>query len=205
MSTDDSQRTSTPWPDWMLRFIASNDEGAFEDLIWSVGGSPPYGGVTYDEGQAVYDFLDGPDVASPEKYKVLKSLIEDNSERLATLEVYRVNNQITDAPESFTADSVKKGRALAEKLNHDGVRGLFLLYDSQLAHRNGDLEHARSRTVEGLTIFLRLADQDSAYALRAAQAAQNAISLTALSGDLETAHKLQEQLQPILDGFDFSQ
>jgi hypothetical protein len=46
--SDDTKRTSTPWPYWLIRYLASDDPSAFEDLISSVRGSPPYGGVSYD-------------------------------------------------------------------------------------------------------------------------------------------------------------
>lgn len=202
--SSEAKRTATAWPEWMLRFIATDDEQAFSDLIWSVGGSPPYGGVSYEEGAAVYDFLDGPDKASATKYQKLKSFIQNQPDRLTTLELYYIDQQIISAPDNFSSQLVSKGKALAEKLNHDGVRGLFFAYESQLAHQRGDIAGAREKTMQALTIFLRLADQDQAYALRAAQTAQNAISFTALSGDMDTARQLQTQLQPVLDGFDFN-
>jgi len=205
MSTAAAMGTSNPWPEWMLRFIASGDDQAFWDLIWSVGGSPPYGGVSYDEATAVYNFLDGPDRASPAKYEALKKIIASNPDRLSVLEIYRLHDRITDEPDSFAATDVEAGHALAEKLNHDGVRGLFLCYGCDLANRNGDLPKARDLTVEALRIFLKLADQDPVYAFRAAQTAQNTVSLTALCGDEEAARKLHEQLKPVLEGFDFNE
>ena len=50
-------RTTIPWHIWLLRYMATDDESAFEDLIWSVGGSPPYGDISYEEAGAVYDLL----------------------------------------------------------------------------------------------------------------------------------------------------
>jgi hypothetical protein len=32
-----AQKSATPWPTWLLRYIASQDQGAYHDLVWSVG------------------------------------------------------------------------------------------------------------------------------------------------------------------------
>src|SRR5262245_47491464 len=99
--------SNTPWPYWMLRYIATDDEKAFWDLVWSVGGSPPYGGVSYEEAKAVYDLLEdyrGPGEASPSSYTAVKKFAKGNQERLDALEAFSINDKITSASDSFSAD-----------------------------------------------------------------------------------------------------
>src|SRR6185436_7424701 len=50
--------TSKPWPHFLIRYMLQNDESTFEDLIWSVGGSPPYGGVSYEEAKAIFELVE---------------------------------------------------------------------------------------------------------------------------------------------------
>jgi hypothetical protein len=202
MSAPPDDPSKTPWPYWMLRYIATDDENAFENLVWSVGGSPPYGGVSYEEASAVYDLLEdyrGPGEASPKSYAAVRGYLEGHSERLDALEAFSINDQITSAPQSFTADVVDRGSKLAAKLGHDGLRCLFLAYDAQLAHRLGNVARARDLTVEALKLGLSVAAEDSAYTKRIAQLAQNAISLTALAGDRDAAMRMQTQFGDLLD------
>jgi hypothetical protein len=206
MSPQPQEKTSIPWPQWMLRAVATADESAFWDLIWSVGGSPPYGNVGYQEAEAVYNLLEefrGPGTASAKAYEAVNKFVADDPFRVAVVELFRCNDEITSNSTSFGADPVKKGFALCQQLKHDGARALFLAYRSQLAYRGGNIADARKDTLEALTIFLRLADQDPAYSEKAAQTAQNAISFTALGGDQAGALKLKAKLDPILRGFDF--
>lgn len=194
--------SKTPWPYWMLRYIATDNENAFMDLVWSVGGSPPYGGVSYEEAKAVYDLLEdyrGPGEASPKSYDAVRRYVKGQQDRLDALDAFSINDEITSAPESFTAGVVARGSQLAARVGHDGLRCLFLAYDAQLAHRLGNLVRARDLTVEALKLGLSVAAEDSAYAKRVAQLAQNAISLTALTGDRETAVRLQRQFADLLD------
>jgi hypothetical protein len=206
MSPQPKEKTSIPWPHWMLRAIATAGESALWDLIWSVGGSPPYGNVGYKEAEAVYNLLEefrGPGTASAEAYAAVRQFVANDPFRRAVIELFRCNDEIISNHESFGAEPVDKGLALCQEVKHDGVWALFLAYRSQLAYRAGKLNDARKDTVEALTVFLRLADQDRAYDEKAAQTAQNAISFTALSGDKAGALKLKAKLEPILRGFDF--
>ena len=38
MTTISSDPTTIPWPYSMLRYLGTDERGALEDLIWSVGG-----------------------------------------------------------------------------------------------------------------------------------------------------------------------
>ncbi|MGW8369710.1 MAG: hypothetical protein ACWGPN_13675 [Gammaproteobacteria bacterium] len=172
------------------------------DLIWSVGGSPPYGDVPYDEAAAVYELVEdyrGPGMASPACYQAVESFCADDEERANALEAFRINDQITSDPDGFTADAVAAGAELAEKADYDGLRCLFMLYEAEILMRQQDIEAARDKTLAALRLGLQLASDDDAYATRVAQAAQNAISLTQLSGDTEGAERLREQLSGVLN------
>lgn len=194
--------TKVAWPYWMRRFIATDDENAFMDLVWSVGGSPPYGGVSYDEAKAVYELLEdyrGPGTASKTSYARVAQYAKGDPQRADALEAFRINDEITSGPDSFETDVVARGSRLAAKLGDNGLRCLFLAYDAQLAHRGGDLARARDLTLEALKLVLPVAAEDTAYAKRVAQLAQNAVSLTALAGDRAGALRLQQKLAEVLD------
>jgi hypothetical protein len=200
--------TEDPWPGWVLRFIASDDQEAFSDAVWSVGGSPPYGGVSYEEAEAVYDLLEsytGPGMAEKETYEAVRRFVRNDPYRSAVLDLFYVNDQITSDPGNYTAQMVAKGLALAEQVEHAGMQGTFLSYQSGLAHSHGDLDTAIEANMRGLQLFLQLADEDEVYAMRAAQCAQNAIALAQLNGDMARARQLYEMLGPILDGFDLEE
>ncbi len=195
-------RTAIAWPAWMLRYIATDDEGAFWDLVWSVGGSPPYGGVSYDEAKAVYDLLEdyrGPGQAAPTSYERVAAFAGNDPMRRRALDAFRINDTITSAPESFTEEAVILGTRVAEDLDHDGLRCLFKAYAAQIAHQHGNAAAARDLTIEALKVGLPVAAKDPAYARRIAQCAQNAVSFTALAGDRDAAIRLQAQLADIID------
>jgi hypothetical protein len=208
MIANDSARTSIPWPIWMLRFVASGDDQAFWDLIWSVGGSPPYGGVSYDEASAVYHLVEdyrGSGMASQRLYDAVRELIQHDPYRQAVLEVFRCNDQITSNPDSFTNQPITTGLALSNQLKHPGVQAVFLAFRSQLAHREGNIERAKEDTLAALAAFLQLADGDAVYANRAAQSAQNAIAFTDMTEGRSAAVKLQSKLASVLSDLDVSE
>jgi hypothetical protein len=195
--------TNVPWPHWMLRYVGSGDEGAMEDLIWSVGGSPPYGGVSYEEAAAVYELLEayrGPGAASPAAYDRVKPFVARDQTRDMAIEIFRCADAIQSAADSYGSEPVARGLALSRKAGHRGAEAGFLAFEAGLHYRNGDVSKARDRTLEALDIFLGAAETDSAYEKRAMQTAQNAVSLTAMGGDRtrarELLHKLAGVIQP---------
>ena len=202
MTAPPDNPSALPWPYWMQRYIATDDEQAFWDLVWSVGGSPPYGGVSYEEAKAVYDLLEdyrGAGEASPASYAAVKMFAKGHQERLDALEAFKINDEITSAPESFGADVAARGSRLAAKIGHKGLKCVFLAYEAQVTHRNGDVGRARDLTIDALKLGLLLAAEDAAYGKRVAQLAQNAIALMAMSGDRAGALHLQTQLADLLD------
>jgi hypothetical protein len=202
-----TEKTEIAWPQWVLRYVASDDPDAYSDAIWSVGGSPPYGGVSYEEASSIFELLEsyvGPGAADAKLYSAARARIKDSRERQAVLELFQVNDQITSNPDTYGADVVARGMALGKQLKDDGILGTFLCYQSGLAYRDGNLAEAIKANWQALQIFLRLADGDPVYRTRAAQCSQNAISYLALSGDQAGALELKQKLASVLEGFDFS-
>jgi|HubBroStandDraft_5_1064220.scaffolds.fasta_scaffold137639_2 hypothetical protein len=201
-------RTSKPWAFWMLRYIATDDTEAMNDLIWSVGGSPPYGGVSYEEAEAVYELIEdfrGPGEASDERYRRVESYIKNDAERQQALAAFRCCDEITSSPGSFTCKPVDRGLTLARETGHRGVEAAFLCYQSDYQLRKGDLKGARDSTKEALDRYLALVDADPAYANRIRQNSQNLISFTAMAGDVPGALKLLQGLGELLPPEDADQ
>ena len=84
-------------------------------------------------------------------------------------------------------------------MKHTGTQATFLAFRAQLAHRNGDLQKARESTIAALKLYLELAEQDPVYEMRIAQTATNAVSFTAMSGDVDEAKRLLSQLGDFID------
>jgi len=196
-------QTSYPWPFWLLRYIGSGDESALNAVIWSVGGSPPYGNISYKEAEAVYNLLEqylGPGMAPEEAYEAVRQHITDNPERLDTLELFRIHDRIASAPEDFTYDDIAQGITLTARLNHTGVRAYFLSLQAQLDYGKGDIPTARQLALEATLMSFDLALEDNAYKQRLVGNAQNAISFCAMDGDFSTARQLLNQMAKLLPG-----
>jgi hypothetical protein len=201
VAEESSIDTSLPWPHWMLRYVGSDDEGALEDLTWSVGGSPPYGGVSYEEAAAVYELLEsyhGPGSADEAAYGKVASFIKGVPERVVALEIFRCMDAIQSAAEDYGRTPVDRGIALSRQVNHRGSEAAFLSFEAGWHHRQGDLTQAKNRALEALDIFLELADADPVYARRAEHNAQNAISFAAMSGDITGARNLLQRLAEVI-------
>ena len=195
MNTDD--RTSVPWPQWMLRYIGTNNQEAFSDLMWSVGGSPPYGGVSYDEGAAVYRLLEshtGPGVASSAAFDEVRSLVGRRQDALAALDAFECYDAIVTAPDSIPPALAERALALANQVKHDGARAGLLVLAAQERLQQGDLAGSARLFQDALALFATLATRDSAYNERLGMVAQNAISMAANAGDVGTARSLFRQV-----------
>ena len=202
MEAEQAEHTAIAWPHWMLRAVATGDEQAMWDLIWSVGGSPPYGGVSYDEAKAVYDLCEayrGPGMAAESVYDRVRQHCTADDKRKSALDAFHANDRITSDPTEFSAAAVEDGSAIAKRIEHEGLRSLFLLYAADIALREDDKPKALEATLSALRKLLELAAEDDAYAMRVAQAAQNAVSITHLNGDTEGAERLRTQLSGVLD------
>lgn len=192
MSND---KNSIPWTEWMLRYVASDDSNALNDLIWSVGGSPPYGGISYDEAAAVYDLVEqfygqGQRKAPESAYDRVKQFVQAFPEKLYTLEVFQCHERITNAPDDFSNDDVLRGLELCDKLNHNPAKAFFLTLAAQLLYRDGKIGKAKDILLDVLPTFLYLASQDPVYLWRARTTIQNSISFAVMDGDFSTAREL---------------
>jgi hypothetical protein len=198
----EGKRGNRPWPYWMMRYLGSDAPEAMEDLIWSVGGSPPYGGVPWDEAAAVYELLEayrGPHAAGEASYAKLRAAIASRPDRLAVLEAFHCADTIQSAPDSYGREPADRGLALARQLGHRGAEAAFLSFLAGWLFREGDKAAGAEKSLQALETYLELADRDPIYELRVRQSAQNAISMTAMAGDLPRARELLQQLAPVLD------
>jgi hypothetical protein len=202
MTTIGTDPTTIPWPHWMLRYLGTDDPAALEDLMWSVGGSPPYGGVSYEEAAAVYALLEdytGAGAAGDGSYSAVLAFLEPGSEPALTVELFRCADVIQSNSESYGVEPVQRGLELARQLGHRGAEASFVAFESGWYILQGDNASARDLTLQALGIFLELADSDEAYAKRVGQCAANAVSLTANAGDVEGARKLLADLADVMD------
>jgi hypothetical protein len=186
----------------MLRYVGSDDIKAMNDLMVSVGGSPPWGGVSYDEASAVYELLEdysGPGAAADASYAAVLAFLDGGSDSALTVEVFRCVDAIQSDPEDYGRDPVDRGLKLARRLGHPGAEASFLSFEAGLHIRQGDDESARKLTRKALDMFLELADADEAYTKRVQQSAANAVSLTARTGDLVEARRLFDDLADVMD------
>jgi hypothetical protein len=183
--------------------MLQDDDEAYEDLIWSVGGSPPYGGISNEEAEAVYHLIEnyrGQGMATPSHYAAVRKFLKDHPDREQVLDLFRYYDEIVSDSESYPIEAADRGLAIAESIGQPGPVGLFKLFQAGVLSREGRNAQAASRTLDGLGLLLEAAEGESAAAHRVAQAAQNAVALTAAAGDLTRATKLLEELSEVLPG-----
>lgn len=193
--------TTKPWPHWMLDYMLQDDEESMEDLIWSVGGSPPYGGISYEEAAAVYELIEdfrGPGRASAARYDAVRKFLKKHPDRERMLELFRCYDEIVSDSESYPQAVADKGLAIATEMGEQAAVGLFQLFQAGVMIRAHQNAAAAKRTIEALENLLQAAASRPACAHRAESAAQNAVALTALGGDRTRAAELLEDLSEVL-------
>jgi tetratricopeptide (TPR) repeat protein len=201
----EADRTAVAWPEWMLRYVASGTREAFEELVWSVGGSPPWGGVSWEEAEAVYELVEayqGAGEAPESAYRKALDLAGDRR-RVLALEVFRLHDRIASAPDRFGEDDVEAGLALARESEHGPLTAYFQTLRAQLLHLGGQVTDALELTRAAMMTFTIAGIQDPVYATNARNAGQNAVSFAALDGDFRLARAMIEQIRPLglPDGF----
>jgi hypothetical protein len=182
--------SSQPWPHWVMRYIGANNQQAYWDAITSVGGSPPWGGIGYDEAGAVYNLLEqymGPSTASDSAYDAVAAYLAGRPDDVLALEAFRIHDRIASNPEAFMEEDVAAGMELARQLNHPGVACYFALLQSQLFYQRNDVKAAKEQLFEVLQPFIMLAMIDPVYIEQVLKAAQNAASFAVMDGDIENA------------------
>jgi hypothetical protein len=181
----------------MLRYIGANNEEAHWDLIWSVGGSPPYGGVSTEEAGAVYELIEsyrGAGQASSESFEAVRRLIQGRPDALGALDAFECHDTIVSDSENISLAHAQRGREISERLGHDGARASFLILEGQAHLQRGDAFTAKQMFQDALPLYASLAAHDPVYNDRLGAVAQNSISLAANEGDIATARALFEQV-----------
>src|SRR5262249_25022690 len=148
---DQGERADRPWPYWMMRYVGSDDRQALEDLIWSVGGSPPYGGVSRDEAEAVYNLLEayrGPGAAGEARYEKVRAPTRWRPDRVAVLDIFHCADQIQSTSDSYGREPVDRGLALARQVGHRGAEASFLSFQAGWLFRIGDNAAAADSTLQ---------------------------------------------------------
>ncbi len=199
--SSETDETSMPWPHWLLRSMLADDEASFTQLLWSVGGSPPYGGISYEEAEAVYLLIEdfrGAGAASPERYAAVHAFLDEAPDRARVLELFRCYDDIVSATGPYPAARVADGLTIATQLDAPSAVALFKLLQAGVFEREGDDATAAKTTLEALVMLLREAEHDDSGAKRIEQAAQNAVALTARSGDIERANALLDGLSEVI-------
>lgn len=193
--------SSLGWPHWMVRYMLHDSAEALEDLIWSVGGSPPYGGISWEEAAAVFELVEnfrGKGMASAAHYAAVRKLVRSHPERQRVMDLFQCYDEIVSASDGYSRTVADKGLAIAESIGEPAPIALFKLYQAGVAGRVGQNAEAAALTVEALELFLGAVEQDPGLAQRVAAAAQNAIALTAMAGDRARAAKLLDDLSEVL-------
>jgi len=193
--------SSKPWPYWMLRHMMADDDQSFWDLVWSVGGSPPYGGISYEEAGSVYELIEnfrGKGVATPQHYQAVRKHLKDHPDRMRMLDLFHCYDEIVSNSEAYPMALADKGLAIARTMKEPAAIGLFLLFQAGVLTRDGKNAQAAALTLEAMDPLLKAAEEDEAMGKRAMQAAQNAVALTALAGDRRKAGKLVDDFSELL-------
>ena len=198
---DSENDTSKAWPYWMLRHMMADDDQSFWDLVWSVGGSPPYGGISYEEAEAVYKLVEnfrGKGVATPAHYEAVRKVLKGQAARQRMIDLFHCYDQIVSDSEGYSRALADQGLSIARAMKEPAAIGLFQLFQAGVLTREGKNAEAAALTLEAMDPLLEAAAADEAYGHRALQAAQNAIALTALAGDVRKAAKLLDDFSELL-------
>ena len=166
--------------------MVSEDEQAFSGLLWSAGGSPPFGGISYDEAKAVYELTEsflGKGMPSKPRYDIVRRHLRWHPKRERTLDLFHCYDEIVSESPNYSQEVAKNGLTIASSMQEPGAIGLFRLFEAQVLTREGRTADAAEPSVEALDDLLSAAEKEPACGHRVAQAGQNAVLLTAMAGD----------------------
>jgi len=200
--TAESDLTVLPWPFWLLRYVAANSEQAMWDAIWSVGGSPPYGGVGWEEASAVYNLLEqyrGPGRAPDDAYAAVERHLAGRPNDVLALEVFRIHDHIASDPTNVGSEDVEAGLDLAQRLDHMGLMCYFAMLQSQRAYEHQDIGAAKEISLQVLPVLMTLFADDPVYGLQLAKTAQSAASFAVMDGDVESGRLAAQVLRQLGD------
>jgi hypothetical protein len=114
------------------------------------------------------------------------------------LDLFECYDKIVSASDSYSQDAVDAGLAIAKSMEDPACIGLFMLFDAGIMSRERRNADAARVTLEALDLLLMAADENPAARRRVEQAAQNAVALTALAGDVPKASELLDTLADVL-------
>jgi hypothetical protein len=194
-----ADESSLPWPYWLTRAILANGEQAWMDAVWSVGGSPPYGGVSYEEGAAVYALLEtyrGPGMAPGSAYDAVAAHLAGDPESVLALEIFRLHDEIASRDVAHaTREEIDAGRALAQDLRDPRATLYFELLDGDLAVREERITDARDRFLVCANELNAMAVDEPVYVPRLVDVMVNVASLSVSDGDFDVARTMATALQ----------
>jgi tetratricopeptide (TPR) repeat protein len=193
-------KEDVPWPYWMIRYIVADTEAAMWDLIWSVGGSPPYGGVSYDEAAAVYELVErfrGPGKAPEINYANVERHIINKPIAFKAIEAFRFYDKVASKSETYTYQDLMIGKEEAIGVVEEPLSSYFKLLKAGLKYNEGKLEdayHLASQTIDPLLTY---AENDPVYTKRLSQALINTATFSTLNGDLVFARRCAAELKKL--------
>ena len=190
---------SLSWPYWLTRAILANGQEAWMDAVWSVGGSPPYGGVSYEEGAAVYALLEayqGPGMAPSSAYDVVAAHLGGAPDSVLALEIFRLHDAIASRDVArATREEIDAGKALAQDLRDPRAALYFELLDGDLAVREERITDARDRFLACANELNGMAVEDPVYVTRLVDVMVNVATLSVREGDFDVARTMATALQ----------
>lgn len=195
-----TDRTEVKWPFWLVRYIVSDSKEAFEDLIWSVGGSPPYGGVDYDEAAAVYELLEdfrGVRRASESLYAKVEKFIINKPVEMKALEAFRIYDKVASNSETYTLKDLRIGSEDAINVVDQPLTSYFNLLKAGVHYRDGDFVNAYEYAIKGVDPLITFTQNDPVYLGRLSAAFTNSAIFANLNGDMAEARRCALELEKI--------
>jgi hypothetical protein len=195
-----TERTEVKWPFWMVRYIVADNQESLDDLIWSVGGSPPYGNVDYDEAEAVYELVEGFMGAGRSKEKLyakVEKFIINKPLEFKAIEAFRIYDRVASNSEGYTLNDLRIGNEEAVNVVDEPLNSYFNLLKAQLMYNSGNLVEAYDLADKSVNPLLRFAQSDKVYLNRLSQALTNTAIFATLNGDLAEARRCAFELKKI--------
>jgi len=159
-------REEIPWPYWMIRYIVADTIEAVADLFWSIGGSPPYGGISYEEAEAVYALLNqftGPGRASEAAYAAVEKFLTGRAEASRALEAFRIFDRVASNPEEYTDIGLRIGGVEAVEAVDEPLSSYFDFLLAGLRHKQGDLREAYRLSQRSIDSLYKHYEADAVY------------------------------------------
>ena len=194
------EKNEIKWPFWMVRYIVADTKQALDDLIWSVGGSPPYGNVSYEEAEAVYNLIQdfmGSDKATERSYAKVEKFIINKPVELKAIEAFRIYDIVASNSANYAYNDLRIGNDDAVDVVDQPLSSYFNLLKAGLKYKEGDLKEALKLSVKAVDPLLNFAQNDPVYLNRLSQTLTNTAMFATLNGDLAEARRCANELKKI--------